>query len=364
MDKQNEYFLQLIDEYPKDERAHNYYANFLWGLQNYKQAIKHFKIALDINQDYSQPYNMLGYCYRELGDFKKAEIYFIKYIDLIQDDPNPYDSYAELLLKKGDFQASIEYYKKALEIQPTFIASRIGISTNLSLLNRHEDACKELELIETLSNDPGDLKRMHFAKAVTNVDMGNFERAIDELKMNISISKELKDDLALGNDLVNLGNINVLNGNLDEALRYFENSIEYYQKANVSQDLKYSLKRQMFVNAGRVAYFKKDIETLRKYKEKYKSSAQKIMNPIEIRNVHELSGHINLLEENYFDAIYEYKQADQRNTILLYLTGTAYEELGDYKNSQKIYKSVAHFNSLNDMNYAFIRKTALAKLNE
>ncbi len=45
------------------------------------------------------------------------------------------------------------------------------------------------------------------------------------------------------------------------------------------------------------------------------------------------------------------------------MMGTAYEELGDYKKARKIYESVAYYNSLNDLNYAFIRKTALAKLN-
>ena len=65
----------------------------------------------------------------------------------------------------------------------------------------------------------------------------------------------------------------------------------------------------------------------------------------------------------YEDAIYEYKQADLDNPIILYMMGTAYEELGDFKKAQKIYESVAHFNSLSDLNYAFIRKTALEKLN-
>ena len=127
--------------------------------------------------------------------------------------------------------------------------------------------------------------------------------------------------------------------------------------------MKYYIKRQLFVRAGQVAWRQNDIETLKKYTAKYESSAKKTMNLYEIRNVHELTGHINLLEEMYEDAIYEYKQANLENPIILYMMGTAYEELGDYKNAQKIYKAVAHFNSLNDMNYAFIRKIALEKLN-
>jgi tetratricopeptide (TPR) repeat protein len=363
-EKENTYYLELIEKYPNDEMVQSAYGNFLYSLPKYKSAIEHLKKAIDINPELSQPYNMLGYSYRQLGDYDEAEKYFKQYIELIQNDPNPYDSYAELLLKKGEFEESIKYYRRALEIQPEFFASIIGISTNLTLLEKHEDACSELERIESLSNDPGELKRMHYAKAVVNVDIGNFERAIKELNENISISKSIDDDLAIGGDLRNLGVLYLLNGDYDDALKYSEKSIEYYEKANISQDLKYYMRRQLYVIAGWVAYFKKDIDLLKKYKDKYKSSAQKTMNPNEIRNVHELAGHVKLLEANWVEAIYEYKQADLENPMILYMMGTAYEELGDVDEAREIYESVAHFNSLNDMAYAYIRKIALAKLND
>jgi tetratricopeptide (TPR) repeat protein len=122
----------------------------------------------------------------------------MKYIDLLKDNPNPYDSYAELLMKMGKFESSIDYYRKALEIKSDFIPSIIGIASNLILLDKHEDACKELEHIETISTDPGILRTMHFAKAVAKVDSGDFEGAFKEIKENISIAKSLKDNLALG----------------------------------------------------------------------------------------------------------------------------------------------------------------------
>ena len=364
-EKENNYYLELLDNYPNDEHAHTAYAEFLFfQAQNYKTAIKHYEKALKINPEFSQPYNMLGYSYRRLGDLNKAEIYFKQYIDIIQDDPNPYDSYAELLLKKGEFDESIEYYRKALDLQPNFISSILGIASNLMVQNKPVEAINELANIEALSNDPGELKRMHIAKAVINVDSGNFDEAIDELKMNISISKEIKDNISLGNDLVNLGDVHLMSGKLGGALKYYEKSMEYFERSNISQDLKYYIRRQLFTNAGHIAYFKKDVELLRENLEKYQSSAKNTMNPDEIRNLHELNGLAHILEENYFDTIAELKQANQENPIILYLIGTAYEELGDVKKAQEIYQTVAHFNSITDLNYAFIRKTALAKLGD
>jgi len=363
-EKQNDHYLELIELYPNDEWAHNTYGHFLFGLQKYKKAIDQYNIVLDINPGFSQSYNMLGYSYRRLGDYNKAEKYFIKYIDLLKDNPNPYDSYAELLLKMGKFESSINYYRKALEIAPDYIASIIGIASNLNILDRHKESYKELERIETISSDPGILRRMYLAKAISRVDTGDFEGAIKEIKENIAIAKSLKDDLALGDDLRLLGSLYLMYEKYDDALKYYEKSIEFYEKCDISQELKYYVRRQLFVNAGRIAWFQNDIAKLKKYTKKYESSAKRTMNINEISNVHELTGHIKLLEEMYEDAIYEYKQANQENPIILYLIGNAYEELGDYKKAQKIYASVAHFNSLNDLNYAYIRKTALEKLAE
>ncbi len=362
-EKQNDYYIELIERYHNDEWAHNTYGHFLFGVQKYKKAIAQYKMALDINPDFSQSYNMLGYSHRRLGDFEQAEKYFIKYINLFKDNPNPYDSYAELLMKMGKFESSIDYYRKALKLKSDFIPSIIGIATNLNLLDRHKASIKELERIKTISSDPGYLRMMHFAKVVSKVDNGDFEGAIKEVKENISIAKSLEDNAALAEDLGLLGSLHLMDEKPDDALKYYEKSIEFFEKSNISQDLKYYVRRQLFVVSGRVAFYKNDINTLKKYTEKYKSSAQQTMNPNEIRSAHELTGYIYLLEENLPKAIYEFKQANQENPIILYLIGTAYEELGDGDKARQIYESVAHFNSLNDLNFAFIRKTALAKLN-
>jgi tetratricopeptide (TPR) repeat protein len=93
-------------------------------------AIKAYEPALKIAPSYSQPYNQLGYAYRFLGEMDKAEATFKKYVELIPDDPNPYDSYAELLLKRGRYDESIANYRKALAVDPHFVASHVGIATD------------------------------------------------------------------------------------------------------------------------------------------------------------------------------------------------------------------------------------------
>lgn len=364
LEQQDNYLRELVDLYPNDALAHSIYGGFLYNIAKYNESIKHFELAIELNPDMTQSYNMLGYSYRQISDFDTAEEYFKQYIEKISDNPNPYDSYAELLLKKGDFEKSIHYYRKALEVQPTFFASKIGIATNLMLMEDHEAACEELESIATATADPGILKQMHYAKAVVNVDKRNFERALQELKDSAHISKKINDDLFLGNDMINLGIFYLMEGQKEKAIKYIEKSIEYFERAYISQELKYYLRRQLFVNIGWVAYLNNEVEKLKQYKEEYVSSAPQSLNLNEIRNVHLLSGHINMLEENYKDAIYEYNQANLENPIIIYLIGSAYENLGDYVTAIEYYYKAAHYNALNSLNYAYIRNIALDKLKE
>jgi len=126
--KQKEYLDRLLAVHPNDERAHFAMGGHYFGQQEFPQAIDHYKKATELAPDYSTAFNILGYAYRQNGDFENAEKAFQKYIQLIPNDPNPYDSYAELLLKMGRFEESIAQYRKALAIEPNFLASHFGIA--------------------------------------------------------------------------------------------------------------------------------------------------------------------------------------------------------------------------------------------
>jgi tetratricopeptide (TPR) repeat protein len=114
VNKQREYLNKLVAAYPNDERVQFAVANFDFGQQQLEEAIAHYKKATEIAPNFSPAYNVMGYAYRQQGNYPQAEEAFKKYVELIPNDPNPYDSYAELLLKMGRFDESITQYRKAL----------------------------------------------------------------------------------------------------------------------------------------------------------------------------------------------------------------------------------------------------------
>src|SRR6266436_2583927 len=87
--KQKEYLDKLVAAHPNDERARLNLGNYYFGQQEYEQAIAHYKRATELAPDYSPAYNILGYSYRQQGNYQDAEQAFKKYIELIPNDPNP-----------------------------------------------------------------------------------------------------------------------------------------------------------------------------------------------------------------------------------------------------------------------------------
>ena len=138
--QQRENYRKLVEAYPNDERTHNLLGIHYFGQLEWALAIPEFQRATEINPDFSQPYNQLGYAHRFLENYEEAEGAFKKYIELIPDEPNPLDSSAELLMKMGRFDESIENYRKALTIDEDFIASFIGIGSNYVFMGQGEQA--------------------------------------------------------------------------------------------------------------------------------------------------------------------------------------------------------------------------------
>src|SRR5215510_10382166 len=71
--KQKEILDKLVAAYPNDERAHFNLGNYHFGQQEFPQAITHYKHATELASDYSTAFNILGYAYRQNGDYSDAE---------------------------------------------------------------------------------------------------------------------------------------------------------------------------------------------------------------------------------------------------------------------------------------------------
>jgi tetratricopeptide (TPR) repeat protein len=355
---QEEHLKKLVELYPNDERAHGQLGQFYFGQQKYDLAVEHLKKSTEIAPEYTSSYNMLGYSYRNLENYNEAEKAFKKYIELIPDDPNPYDSYAEMLSKQGRYEESIVQYKKALEINPDFFASYMGISNNLTYLYRYDDAIANCDKAYGIAKNDGERRFALFTKAFTYVDAGKTDKALEEIQKQFELAKSINDAAAMTGDLNVMGNILLEAGRYDEAKIKFEEALSVMNGSDLAEEVKDNNRRLYLYNMGRIALMMGNIPEAKNLADKFQSAAEGINNTFQIWLAHSLSGMIALKEKDYKKAISEFEKSSQQNPQTFYYMALAYAGEGKTAEAKRFADKCANFNSLINLNQAFVRNEA------
>src|SRR5262249_6364063 len=295
----------------------------------------HYRKATELAPTFSSAFNLLGYAYRQQGDFASSEQAFKKYIELIPNDPNPYDSYAELLLRMGKFEDSITQYRKALSVDPNFFASHLGIASDLTYMGKPTDALAELQKAQDKARNDGERRAALFAASVVYADSGKFDKALQKIDEEYAVAEKLKDSAAMAADLQAKANILLQMQRYQEAKQTFDRSLQLTQESNLSQEIKDNAGTVHHFNMARVATGKKDFELARKEAEEFRQAAESSKNSVQLKQVHELNGAIALAEKKYDDAIAELTQASQQNPQNLYRLCQAYEGKSDGTNAEQ-----------------------------
>jgi tetratricopeptide (TPR) repeat protein len=356
--KQKEYLEQLVAAYPKDERAHFNLGAYHFGQQEVPQAIEHYKKATELAPTFSPAYNILGYAYRQNEEYPNAEQAFKKYIELIPNDPNPYDSLAELYLKMGRFDESITQYRKALSIDPNFINSHQGIASALMYQGKPDEAAAELQKITDKARSEAERRTALFALTVVDIDSGKMAKALEDVDKQYALGEKTNDVPAMTGDLQLRGNILLEMGKPDDAKTQFERLLKMTEDSSLSQEIKDNAKLFHHFNLARVAVGKKDVAAAKTHAEEFRKGTEAKKNPFQTRQAHGLVGMIALEEKDYDKAISELQQANQQNPYDLYRLCQAYQGKGDNAKSKDFCKKAANFNSLPQLNLAFVRMKA------
>ena len=356
--KQKELLEQLVAAYPNDERAHFNLGGYYFGQQDFAQAIDHYKKATELAPTYSGAFNILGYAYRQTGDNASAETAFKKYTELIPNDPNPYDSLAELYLKMGRFDESIVQYRKALAIDPNFINSHQGIASALMYQGKADEAAAELQKITEKARSDAERRTALFALTVVETDSGKLDAALAEVDKQYALGEKTNDVAGMTGDLQLKGNILLEMGKPDEAKTAFERLVKMTEESSLSQEIKDNTKLFHHYNLTRVALAKKDMATAKTEADAFKKGTESLKNPFQTKQAHELAGMIALEAKDFDAALTELQQSNLQNPYDLYRICQAYQGKGDMGKAKEFCTRAASFNSLPQLNLAFIRTRA------
>ena len=131
--------------------------------------------------------------------------------------------------------------------------------------------------------------------------------------------------------------------------------------SGLSDNIQKNARRFAHCTHARIALGRNDLAGARTEVQAFRSGAETSRNPAFIRQAHELAGIVALQEKKPEVAIAELEQASNQNPYHLYRLCLAYQAKGDTAKAGQWCGKAAKFNSLPQLNLAFIRGKA-AKL--
>jgi len=126
-----------------------------------------------------------------------------RYIEADPSSPNPEDSLGEVLRYAGDDPGSLEHYSAALQIDPTFFSSQLGLGDTLALMGKYDEARAEYDKAILVSEDKRDLLHALYQKALVYFWEGHPEQGRNALAALATQAAEKKEpnaqfEIALG----------------------------------------------------------------------------------------------------------------------------------------------------------------------
>jgi tetratricopeptide (TPR) repeat protein len=131
----------LLAKYPNDKRLGNMTAEWLCANQGAFDRGEAILVRLLKNDPrYFPAMNNLAYCYAMSGQPGLAPPLMAEYVAALPNEPNPQDSYGEIMRMLGDYPAALDHYRKALEINPNFNPSQVGLASTYALMGEQKKA--------------------------------------------------------------------------------------------------------------------------------------------------------------------------------------------------------------------------------
>src|ERR1700737_169320 len=158
----------LLKRYPKNKHVLYLISEWLFAQQDFDRSQKMMETLLQIDPGFPPVLNMLGYSYIQSAhpDPAKAVATLKRHIAADPSSPNTEVSMGEVLRYTGDDQGSLEHYSAALQIDPTFFSSQLGLGDTLTLMGKYSDARLEYDRAVLVSENKRDMLHASYQKAL------------------------------------------------------------------------------------------------------------------------------------------------------------------------------------------------------
>jgi predicted Zn-dependent protease len=158
----------LLKRHPKDKHVLYLAAEWLYSQEDYDRARTMMESVRELDPNFAPVLKTLGFAYIETGDPEpsKAVATLERYAKLQPSAPNPEDSLGEALRRAGDDQGSLEHYGAALQIDPIYFSSQVGLADTLTLMGDFDSARREYDRAIQVADNPRDELHAKYQKSL------------------------------------------------------------------------------------------------------------------------------------------------------------------------------------------------------
>ena len=211
------HYKKAIEIYPKYVEAH-YNLGIALGLERrYDEAIEEYYTVLRLKRRHGEVEFRLADALSQKGRLDEAIIYYTKALERKPDDVEVLNNFSLALFKKGEIDEAIKYYKKSLEIRP----DSVEVLNNLgnALVKRKEFDEAVLLFKKALSLEPG-FGATYYNLANALRQMGRIDEAIVHYREAVRLRpNDIDAHFGLGLSLAELKRY-------DEAAIHYQKAIE------------------------------------------------------------------------------------------------------------------------------------------
>jgi tetratricopeptide (TPR) repeat protein len=151
---------ELRAKYPHDGRAASILAHGAMAKGDTDRAIRIFEELLQVDPNYADAYNQIGYYHGYRGDHERSMAALRKYQFIAANEANPYDSLGENLAHAGRYPEAIENLNRALAVKPDFDPAYWHLGVVYDGMGDYAKAIESYEKAADLADNDG--KRVNY----------------------------------------------------------------------------------------------------------------------------------------------------------------------------------------------------------
>ena len=369
-DAQKRYELakELVNTYPKSQRA-------LMLLAREQQNMKEFTIArttlskvIDVDSKWAPPYRMLAltYLFDEPRDFDEAKAYMEKFVELKPLIASGHIGLGDVYRARVELEKARDEYARAAEVDPKSFIALVKLGHANTFLGDFSAAREDFTKAEDAATDDEVIQAQNYG-TLTYVYAGDYDAALGS---NDAVLVKI-GELDLADDKMNEQYMETYQQRAIIALyagKYAiasqaANAVAEYSRAVGEMmdvpELRKNIEAEILMLQGIVSARMGEYAVAMEKAEAMPALLEGINNPRKLEGYHAVLGIIHLLEKNYEYAIEHLRQADQSNIYVKYHLALALEGAGNTAEAKKLFKEVADYN-FNSVYYAVVRYDAVA----